>query len=157
MSSTPDYAALVRDNRVKAYGIPWSDEELHAINELGMNPDDVREGFLTPEELEASKEMSTDEKTGEPAIRLSQMNKSQLIQIAVNLGISFDPAGVTRKDLIEAIREKKAATLAAPEAPQQTGQTEAPVVTNEETQPVTTEATNQEGQSSAPADQTPAK
>lgn len=98
MSTTIDWAKLTRENRVKAPGIPWTEAEMKAIHEKGMDPEDVRSGFLDPSELE-----------GDKPKKLEQLKKAELVEKAKELGIDFDEKIATKGDLILEI--KKAAEL----------------------------------------------
>lgn len=97
MSTSLDWAKLTRENRVKAPGIPWSAEEQEAIYKKGMNPDDVRAGFLDPKDL----------KSDAPK-KLEQLKKAELVEKAKELGIDFDEANATRGDLILEIKKAEA-------------------------------------------------
>ncbi|MCK9578706.1 hypothetical protein M0R01_04450 [bacterium] len=98
MSTQIDWAKLTNENRVKAPGIPWTQAEMDAIHSKGMNPDDVRAGFLDPLEIESDKPR-----------KLSQLRKPELVIKAKELGIDFDEKVATRGDLILEIKkaEKK--------------------------------------------------
>ena len=93
-----NWGRLYEQGRCKDIGVPWSDEELHAIHQLGISVEDVRNGILTKEEAE---------QPGKPAYE----TKAQLAEKARALGITFDEAAVTRATLINEIElaEKKAA------------------------------------------------
>ena len=81
MPTKLDWPKLVRQNRAKAVGISWTPEEMDAIHKLKMNPEDVRSGFLSPEELEKSKENRT-----EGEVVLEELGKDVLIENAEKLG-----------------------------------------------------------------------
>lgn len=42
----PDWKKLVEQGRAKAIGVPWSEEELVALNDYKIPPEYVRKGFL---------------------------------------------------------------------------------------------------------------
>lgn len=103
-----DWGTLVMQGRAKAPGIPWSDAELKAINEDGMSVDDVRAGLLTPED--ANNATLSGEK------KLERMKKDDLVAMAEDLGLKFDPNAVTKADLIleiQSAEEKQAAPAQA--------------------------------------------
>ena len=54
MKSNLNWGKLVSENRAKAIGVPWSNEEQHAVFVLKIPADAVRAGILTQEELEGS-------------------------------------------------------------------------------------------------------
>jgi hypothetical protein len=57
MTTNLNWAKLIKENRVKSMGIPWSKEDREAIS-AGMDPEDVRNGIYTKEqkqELESEK------------------------------------------------------------------------------------------------------
>ncbi len=112
MSTKIDWAKLTRENRCKAPGISWSDAELKAIHEKGMNPDDVRAGFLDPSDLEPDKPR-----------KLEQLRKPELVAMAKELGIDFDENVATRGDLILEI--KKAETKSESAKPKGDGDEDA--------------------------------
>ena len=102
---------MVLQNRAKAHGIPWSPEETKAI-QAGVDPDDVRAGCLTLEDVEVMK--MEEKKKGKK--RVSNMRLPELISYAKVLGISMDETGVTRADLILEIQQRieKLNTVAPP-------------------------------------------
>lgn len=56
MSTNVNWGQLVAQGRVKAHGVPWSEEEQKALD-AGLKAQDVRSGILTQEDLEkATKE-----------------------------------------------------------------------------------------------------
>jgi hypothetical protein len=103
MALNLNWGKLVREGRVKAPGIDWTPEEWKAIQE-GMDPEEVRAGNFTPEDVKPQHERKS----------LSQMTKPMLVERAKALGIEFIVAEVTRGDLIEEIQKvenKKAEQL----------------------------------------------
>ena len=101
MSTTVNWSKLVAQGRVKAPGIPWTDEEFKAIREDGIKPDDVRLGILTKEavaDADASEKIN-----GKQLVR---MTKIQLIELAKKLEIDFAETEVKRSDLISVISIK---------------------------------------------------
>lgn len=96
MSTQLDWAKLVKQNRVKAPGIVWTPQEMEAIAN-GVDPEDVRAGFLTKEEALAE--------TGKDNKRVEIMKKAELIVLAKSLGINFNEEVVTRGDLIQEIKQ----------------------------------------------------
>ncbi len=83
-----NWAKLVEQNRVKAMGIPWTEEELDAIYNKGLSPDDVRNGFFG-EEVESDEDKP-----------VHHWVKDKLVEKAKELGISFDEKVVQRGELI---------------------------------------------------------
>lgn len=97
-----NWGKLVHQNRVKAPGIGWTDEERKAI-ESGVSPDDVRAGILSKEEVEK------EDKEADPAKKLARMKKEELIKMAKDLGIKIDEKATTRETLlieIQKVQEK---------------------------------------------------
>lgn len=97
---TINWGKLVLQNRAKAIGIPWSKEDLEAMKN-GLTPDEVRAGYTTKEEVT---------KSADKPVRLSQMRKDTLCEIAKGLGIEFDKDIVTRGDLILEIEKRQQKT-----------------------------------------------
>jgi hypothetical protein len=91
-----NWAQLYSQGRVKAIGVPWSDEDREALAS-GISVDDVRNGILKKEDKERI------EKTLTP---LEKMKRDELIEAAKELDISFDETVVTRADLIMLIKQK---------------------------------------------------
>lgn len=87
---------LYAQGRVKAIGVPWSEEELKALKE-GMSVDDVRNGILS-EDMRESKEKKMDD--------LEKKLKAELVELAKERGISFDENKVTKGDLVLLIKQK---------------------------------------------------
>ncbi len=92
-----NWEALLVKNRVKAIGVPWTDEEHKAIQD-GVSPDDVRNGILKAEDKEKVEKKLTP---------LEKMLRGELMDKAKELGISFDEKVVTRGDLIMEIKNKE--------------------------------------------------
>ena len=97
-----NWANLVTKGRAKAIGIPWSDEEAHAIYELKIPAEYVRDGILTLEAYEKAK--AKDEKKGAPT---SRQTRKQLEKAAKQLKIAFTPE-VDDVTLAAAIKQAKA-------------------------------------------------
>jgi len=65
-----EWAKLVAQGRAKAFGVPWSDEELKAVHQLNIPAIYVREGILTLEDYEkALKAGSVEVKTKEEVMK----------------------------------------------------------------------------------------
>ena len=96
--STIDWARLVSQNRAKALGVPWTEQDLKAIQE-GVPAEAVRDGVLTLKEYEDSTE-----KSKPPTERMNEAQKR-----AIELGINFDPKAVEIQSLEKEISlaEKK--------------------------------------------------
>lgn len=97
---TPNWARLVRQGRAKAVGIPWNDEELHALYQLGIPVDYVRSGILTQEEYKAAKNEDTTK--GRP---LERLTSEELLVEARALGIDAT-LGTPKEVLIQFILQK---------------------------------------------------
>lgn len=97
MSTSIDWAKLVNEGRAKAIGIPWSDEELEAL-ENGISPEDVRAGILSEDDYEEEEE---EEK------KLIRHTKEELMQKADEMGIEYEEDAVTRNALISEISQQR--------------------------------------------------
>ena len=75
---TPNYAKLVRNGRVKAIGVAWSDEEMKARYEFNIPAEFVRRGALTVEDYEKlqKKDEAHEKKHGEKP--LGAMTRGEL-------------------------------------------------------------------------------
>ena len=100
MATQIDWAKLVEEGRAKDIGVPWNDKELKAIYEYGINPDDVRAGILTPEDLKKK-----DAKKEEGKMDLERMKKADLIKMAEELGVEFDRKSVTKSALLVELKK----------------------------------------------------
>jgi len=83
---TPNWGKLYQQGRCKAIGVPWSEEELHAIFHLGIPVEYVRSGILSEKDYKDAK--TQDEKEGTPPER---MTREQLETRAEELGIEITP------------------------------------------------------------------
>ena len=97
---TVNWGLLVQQGRCKAFGVPWSDEEVHARYVLGIDADLVRKGVLTLEENKDELDAlnRTDHKT------LRSMKAPELEALATELGITL-PEGVKRLEVIKLITQ----------------------------------------------------
>jgi hypothetical protein len=104
MSSSPNWARLVSQGRAKAYGVPWSDEEVHAVYELGIPAEFVRRGALTRDEYDAMQDADRKhkEKTGKKPVEA--MDREELQKEAEEVGIDTTPAATTEslRDVVNA-------------------------------------------------------
>lgn len=89
---------LLEQNRCKAIGVPWSDEEHKAIMELGIPADYVRNGILTKKDYE--KAVSVHKEEGKPQKYLS---RKEVQAEARALGVEFSEE-TTRPELIELVQ-----------------------------------------------------
>ena len=96
------WGLLKAENRVKDINVSWSDEELHAIYELKIDPELVRKGVLTLEEAEVEK--NEPESKNDKMIR--SMNKEELKTLATELGIEV-PEDAKRVEIISLIHKSK--------------------------------------------------
>lgn len=103
MATQLDWGKLVAQGRVKAPGMPWTQEEFKAI-QSGMDPDDVRAGFLSKESLENASPKKLAE------TRLDRMRRPELVLLAKQLGIDFSEEDITKADLILEIQRKQSAS-----------------------------------------------
>ena len=113
--STPNWAKLKAEGRVKDLGIPWTDKEKVAIYELKIPADFVRRGALPLEGYEKIQEADAKalKKNGE--LPLDGQELKDLHKKAKKLGIEFTPdAG--REALIREITRAEEALKAKAEA-----------------------------------------
>lgn len=108
MQSSPNWARLFEEGRCKAIGIPWSEEEVHALHVLKIPIESVRNGCLTLEEYEEeqNRQKKYVEENGE--LPLKSMTRKELILIARDLGVVVDDAAL-KADLVETIQNKRKA------------------------------------------------
>ncbi len=117
MLSSPNWGALYAQGRCKAVGVPWSEQEL-AARALGIPVEFIRNGVLTSAayKKELEKVDAIESKTG--AKPMKYWNKSQLVERAQKLEISFDPQQTTNQTILSLIEEKeKGATNSVVELP----------------------------------------
>lgn len=112
---SPKWERLVHQGRAKAHGVPWNDEELHAVYELKIPAEYVRKGILTLEEYELELVNASRETESEKKKSLNQMNKEDLAALADELDIEYDPRTVTRQDLISGIKSLRLEKSKLPE------------------------------------------
>lgn len=100
MSQTCNWGRLYTQGRCKAIGVPWTDEEAHAVFILKIPADYVRQGCLTQEDYEkqATKDHATIERTQK--IPLTQLKRSQLAKLCEVREMTFTDEA-TRPTLIE--------------------------------------------------------
>lgn len=96
-----NWNALLAQDRCKAIGVPWTEEEQAALKELGIPADYVRNGILTKEDYE--KALAEHQEVGKPQKYLS---KKEVQAEAKSLGIEFTDE-TTRPELIELIQLHK--------------------------------------------------
>lgn len=106
MQSSPNWGRLFEAGRCKAIGIPWSEEEAHALYVLNIPAEYVRNGCLTWEEYEAEldREKKYTDQNGEKPLK--SMNKPALLKIARDLGIVVEDVAL-KPDIITAIETKR--------------------------------------------------
>src|SRR3990167_4789328 len=92
---------LLEQNRCRAIGVPWTEEEQAAIKDLGIPADYVRNGILTVEDYE--KASAGHKETGKPQ---QYKSKKKVQAEAKSLGIEFTNE-TTRPELIELIQLHK--------------------------------------------------
>lgn len=96
-----NWGILKEQGRVKDINMPWSDEELKALNVYKIPADLVRKGVVTPEEHQAEVEAPKDETK-----LLRQMSKDELKRLAQDLGLVF-PDDIQRLKIISLIKNSK--------------------------------------------------
>lgn len=116
--SGPNWEKLVDQGRAKAFGMPWSEEELKAIYEFKIPVDYVRNGCLTLEEYKKETE-EVDEfskETGKKPLRY--MNKADLIETAQSFGlnVTLDAKRLEIIHLIEVAQKKSEPKLPSNDA-----------------------------------------
>ncbi len=99
MTTSINWAKLVKEDRAKAIGVPWSEEEQKALDE-GVPPDYVRDGVLSMEEFEEKQE-EDEEKS------LVGMTTQELMDKADELGIEYEEDSVTRNALMHEISQER--------------------------------------------------
>lgn len=104
MSQQIDWAKLVSQGRAKDMGIPWTEDELKAIYEYKIDPDDVRAGILTPEDKVRADKKDAELKS-QGKVNYERMKKSELEKLAKGLGIEFESMSVTKSGLIAEIKK----------------------------------------------------
>lgn len=120
MSTNVNWGKLVQEGRVKAPGVPWSEEEQKAISN-GMKFQDVRAGILSKEDLEEA------QKSGRLYHR---MGDAELAERARELGVrEFAEGEVTRDWLLTEIenaenRSNKKSKKQLPKASEASGSDE---------------------------------
>lgn len=80
----PNWAKLIQQGRAKAYGVPWSPEEVVARYTHNIPAEYVRDGILDPKDYEAA--LAADEEEGTP---LSRLSREELLHRAEGLGLTF--------------------------------------------------------------------
>ncbi len=102
MSQSINWVQLVKQNRAKALGVPWTKEEAKLVNEWkkdsskGVHPDDIRSGkYLEKQDKEPQKEKP-----------IHYMTTVELIEKARELKLNIDETAVQRSDLIVEINNK---------------------------------------------------
>lgn len=95
----PDWASLVAQNRAKAVGVCWSEDELKALRELKIPAEYVRGGCTTLAEYERA--IGKDKSP-------QYMKRDDLLIKAKELGIEVsEGSGTTRAELLLLIEEKE--------------------------------------------------
>src|SRR3990167_2694619 len=93
-----NWANLVEQGRAKAFGVPWSDGEQTALNELKIPVDYVRNGCLTVEAYEKAQAV--------PNKPLTYYSKKEAQAEAKALGVVFTEE-TTRPELLELINMER--------------------------------------------------
>jgi len=83
---TIQWMRLVAQGRCKNVGIPWSEEEAHAVHALSVPAEYVRRGCLT---VEAWQEMKAKDSSGEKTLEM--MTDEELMKLCVDKGLSVTP------------------------------------------------------------------
>lgn len=100
-----NWGALLAQDRCKAIGVPWTEIELHAIHQLNIPADFVRNGVITLEEYSKTQSMLDDCVSSGKDKPLTYYKKAELVKKAGELGIPVVPEA-TRADLILLIQSK---------------------------------------------------
>jgi hypothetical protein len=98
-----NWSKLLSQDRCRAIGVPWTDQECVAVYKLGIPAEFVRNGCLTLEDYqEAQKKLADLDSEGKEK-PLRYMNKAELSKKAGELGIQFTPeaTNVVLRDLIQ--------------------------------------------------------
>ena len=106
-----DWSKLVSENRAKAIGVSWSEQELKAIYELKIPVDYVRGGCLTLEQFKSASSLTHSGK--KKPIRY--MSKGELQTEARERAIAFSDES-TRSDLILLLQEEQGEEALKPNA-----------------------------------------
>jgi hypothetical protein len=93
-----NWPLLVESGRAKAFGIPWSEDELKAIHEYKIPPEYVRGGCLNVIQYQAAISPSAGAKP-DKFKKLDELRRE-----ADSLGVKYGK-DTTRAELIELIRE----------------------------------------------------
>ena len=106
--STPNWADLKASGRVKDIGLPWSEDEKKAKNELGIPVEFIRRGALTLEAFEElkAKDAKVLKKTGE--LPIEGQDLEELRKKAKKLKIQFTPDTLREALIREIIRAEEA-------------------------------------------------
>lgn len=100
MQSSPNWGRLFEQGRCKAIGIPWSNEEAHAISFYHIPVEYVRNGCLTPDDYQKALNENNEQENNVGHKKPRYMKKEELIELASKLGIECDKNQVNRSDLI---------------------------------------------------------
>ena len=103
----PNWAALYRQGRCKAFGVPWNENEAIAVFKLGIPAAYVRRGATTLDKYEElkAKDEKVEKATGEKP--LAAMNREELGAEANKAGVEF--SGETPDDSLAALIQLKRA------------------------------------------------
>ena len=102
MNSSLDWAKLYAEGRCKDIGIPFDDEERHALHTLKIPVEYVRLGIITKEAH--VKQLKEEAETGKKP--LEKMSEEELIEIAKRFQVKLTPQ-IPKSVLIAEIRNRK--------------------------------------------------
>jgi len=91
--TTLPWASLKTKNRCKDIGVPWSDEDNHAIRELKIPADYVRDGIVTLKAYETA--LKKEEDKGAPLNRKPMVELEKLAK-----GLKIDFTAETPRDVL---------------------------------------------------------
>jgi hypothetical protein len=102
-----NWGKLLSQDRCKAIGVPWNDQDLDAIYKLKIPAKFVRNGCLTVEDYEKALAEIEECKAAGKGNPLEYMELNDLIKKAEELKINFTPAAIGRNDLIQLIKQSE--------------------------------------------------
>lgn len=83
-----DWPKLMTQGRCKNIGVPWSEQESHAVHVLGIPAEYVRKGCLTQEKYKKMQADETEKIETTGKVPLSALRKSQLLALALDKGLT---------------------------------------------------------------------
>ena len=107
--ATLNWSHLYAQGRCKAIGVSWNEDELHALHELKIPAEYVREGCLDEESYQEAlkRDQEYEKKNGERPLHL--LNQSELRAKAVALKV--DATEDAPRDVLEKLISKKLSAI----------------------------------------------